>query len=91
MGKVHTEILRKHLAKRVLESMMDPGAPAWLYEQKLANLVTKGLANLVYEQKQPQGTIQHTTTPEGTVPQEGKPNMFANLKEMFQRQTKNRE
>ena len=88
MGAVQTEILRKHLAKCVLQSMMNPDAPAWLYEPKLANLVTKKQAE---KTPVPQGTIQHTTTPEGTVPQEGKPNMFANLKEMFQRQTKNRE
>ena len=43
MGAFHSEVLSKHLAKRVFDAMMDPDSPPWLFETQLADLVeTKG-------------------------------------------------
>ena len=94
MGALHSEILSKHLAKRVLHAMMNPDAPAWLYKPKLTNLVTKKPAEKTpvprKDKKDAQVPIEDTTTPAGIEPPDGEPHMFDKLKEMLKEQNKNR-
>ena len=88
MGALHSEILSKHLAKRVLDAMMNPDAPPWLFEPKLAELVaTKKPAEKTPRnaKKDPPVPLEETPPPGGD--QDSQPNMLDKLKLMLQNQS----
>ena len=42
MNDMHTDVLFRHLMKRVLTAMVEPTSPAWLFEPHLAELRADG-------------------------------------------------
>ena len=86
MGALHSEILSKHLAKRVFQAMMDPDSPPWLYEPKLADLVAKP-KKLPKKDPKPPKPDEDPTLPANTDPDSESPTMLEKLKLMLAAKT----
>ena len=85
MGALHSEILSRHLSKRVLQAMMDPDSPPWLFETKLADLVeTKGKKTPKNKNPPP---IEDAQPAPGNDPENQPGNMLDKLKLMLANRT----